>query len=216
MSSRPRLAGLLVPALLLAGCAGGNGETSLQTGAAAPDGPEATAAAAVLESTDACATVAGELIPARPETGEPMLEVPLPDGWQRDRQLDSDLVRLALTNPALTRDSFAPNLVVTAEPSPADVEQAIDLQLTGIADLVGPADLHPVRGEICGHPSATVEYTLPPMAAIPERPAVVQIIVVDHDPGTLTYTMTAQATAPADRAYERDVARMLEGVQISG
>lgn len=204
MSSRRRIAALLLPLLVLAGCTDDE-----NTGASSANG-DAPAAATQ------CAPADGELVDAGAQPGEPTLQVPLPDGWERNTQMDSEMIRLALINPGLARDDFAPNLVVTAEPSPAEVDVALDNQLSGIRSMTEQPDLTGAPGEICGHPSLTVHYVLPGLGTIPERPATVQIIVVPHGSQTLIYTMTAQTTAPADPAFERDVAAMLAGVQILG
>ena len=202
MSSRSRIAALLLPLVVLAGCAADEDTDASGSNGDAP------------AANPACTPAEGELVDLDAQPGEPTLRIPLPDGWERNTQMDSELIRLVLTNPGLARDAFAPNLVVTAERSPADVDAAFDNQLSGIGDLMGQPDLEGTPGEICGHPSMTVEYTLPSLASAPERPAVVQVVVVPHGSQTLTYAMTAQTPAPADPVYRQDVAAMLAGVQI--
>ena len=200
MLTRARAAASLLPLIVLAGCAGDDSEDSNPAAA---------------DSASACAPVEGDLIDADAAPGEPTLALPLPSGWESNTQMNSELVRLAVTNPGISRDGFAPNVVVTAEPSPADVQAAFDRQLAGLEAVADPAGVTPETGEICGHESMTLDYTLPAMGAIPERPAQVQIIVVPHGQETITYAITAQASAPSDPSYEQDLETMFSGVQIN-
>lgn len=225
MPFRRRVAGLLLPLLVLAGCSGGEDTSPADAvDAAAEAEPTAVAAAKTGSTTVAgtedpagsCGAWDGELVAAGTAAGEPTLEVPVPAGWERDTRMDSELVRLALINPGLTAGDFAPNVVVTAEPAPADAEAAIEVQLAGISEFTRRDDLEIDRGETCGHPSATVDYQLPAMGAVPARPATVKIVVVPRGPESVTYTITAQATESVDPTYERDVAAMLEGLRITG
>ena len=199
MLTRARVAVALLPLIVLAGCA--------------DDGSEDSGTAA--DAGNACATVEGDLIDADAAAGEPTLALPFPPGWEPNTQMNSVLLRLAVTNPGIARDGFAPTVVVTAEPSPADVQVAFDQQLAGLETVTDSAGVTPETGEICGYESMTFDYTLPAAGAIPERPAQVQIIVVPHEEETITYTITAQASAPADPSYEQDLETILSGVQIT-
>ena len=129
--------------------------------------------------------------------------------------MNSDVIRLAVVNPGLLDQDFAPNIVVTAEPSPADEQAALDRQLAGLGQLSGETDLTPEATDICGYSAWTLGYELPEMGAIPARPAEVQIIVVPDGDQSITYTMTAQAVAPVDPAYEEAVEAIFSGVQIT-
>lgn len=147
--------------------------------------------------------------------GEPGVEFPLLPGWERNTQMDSELVRFVVSNPELAANGFAPTVVLTAEPSPADPQVALERQLTGISDMLGPDGPATVEGEVCGYPSMGFEYTLPPMAGAPERLAAVQLIVVPHGAEAIAYSVTAQTTEPEDPAYQRDMETMLTGIRIS-
>ena len=198
MSTRTRIAAALIPLLALSACSGGD------------DAENAEA-----QASSACAAAEGELLAADSQEGEPTLEVPLPEGWETNTSMNSELIRLAVINPALTKDDFAPNVVVTAETSPADEQAAFDRQLAGLEQVAGTSDVTPERGEICGYSAWTLGYDLPAMGAIPVRPAEVQVIVVPHEDRSITYTMTAQSTAPVDPAFEEAVEEIFSGVQIT-
>lgn len=210
MSNRSRVAALIVPLFVLAACGSGGEDSST-----ASEGNAPSAGTAAAEAAD-CAPVSGPMIEVNAKDDEPRLEIPQPEGWERNTQLDSEVIRLALINPSLVQDQFSPNLVVTAEPSAADVHDAFDVQFATMAQTLGIAetDINPVDGELCGFPTKTVEYMLPAMGATPERPALVQILVVPGDEDSTTYTFTSQATEPIDPSYVEDVQTMLDGVQV--
>lgn len=228
MSTRTRLAAALVPLLVLAACSGGDdAETADAAGAsevtAAPLSSEATGTGTATDTTGPeavsaaeCTDVDGELIAADSRDGEPTLKIPALDGWENDSSMNSELIRLALVNPDLVQNDFAPNIVVTAEPSPADEQAALDRQFAGLEQASGATDLTREDGEVCGFASFVADYELPEMGAVPARPARARVIVVPNGDQTITYTLTAQATAPIDPAYSAAVEEAFSGVQISG
>jgi len=191
---------------------------SLLTACSSIEGTPVTAPSSRADGAAACASVDDPLVALNAQPGEPTVELPTPAGWERHTAMDSEIIRLGLVNTGFTRDRFTPNVVATAETSTGDPQAAFELQLTGLRRVYGdsvPATGTP--GTVCGYPSWTLDYTLPAQGSIPARPAILQVIVVPRDDSaSTTYTMTAQATAPADPQYEADVRAMFEGVQISG
>lgn len=213
MTTPVRLAALLLPLAVLAGCSSDGGTDTAAGGAesvATADGSDGAAG-----SDGLCATTDAELIAADATPGEPTVQIPQPDGWEPSREMNSDIIRLVLSNQGITRDGFAPNVVLTAEPSSADAQAEFDRQLAGLEEMVDPADVETETGTVCGYESMTVDYLLPPMAGAPERPAKAQIIVVPNGDAAITYAITAQATTPTDPSYDRDLETILTGVQIS-
>lgn len=214
---------LLLPLLVLTACGGGGDDAPVTAGDEAP-GVTAEAQAGEGNGVDGngagaggdgeCADVDGPIIAVESRDGEPQVEIPLPEDWERTTQTDSEMIRLMVGAPSIGTGQFVPNVVVTAEPSGADVDAAFEAQLTGIRQGFGIEDITTTEGTICGHPSMVAEYTAPAMGAVPERSASVQIIVVPGVSGSTTYTMTAQSTAPVDPSFEEDVTTIFEGVQI--
>lgn len=207
MSNRRRAAALVLPLVLLAACGTDSDSDSDQSASANGDGGGAAAGE--------CAAIDGPTADINTTDDEPQLQIPQPEGWERNTQLDSEMVRLALVRPELEVDGFAPNLVVTGEASPADPQGSFEVQLDSIRDDLGVPELSSTEGELCGHPAMTVEYTLPGMGAVPERPATVQMVLVAEGDQAFTYTFTAQSAPETDPSFEDDVRAMLEGVQIS-
>lgn len=207
MSTRRRAAALVLPLFLLAAC--GTDSDSDSDGSVSANGDGGGTAAGE------CAAIDGPTADINTTGDEPQLQIPQPEGWERNTQMDSEIVRLTLVQPELEIDGFAPNLVVTGEASPADPQESFDVQLDSIRDGLGVPEVSSTEGELCGHPAMTVEYTLPEMGSVPERPATVQMVVVAEDDRAFTYTFTAQSAPETDPAFEEDVRAMLEGVQIS-
>lgn len=213
MFTRARVAFLLVPMVVLAGCASDDdADTAATAGGDVTSSADASADSA---GNSACADTDAELLEARSEPGEPTVQLPVPEGWERNTQMDSEVVRIVLTNMGIVRDQFAPNIVVTAEPAPADPQEAFAMQLAGAGDMLGTETPETVEGEVCGFPSMSFEQPVPAMASAPERQIAVQMIVVPHGSGAITYTMTAQATEPADPSYAPALETMFSEIQIS-
>lgn len=194
MSTRTSIAAALLPLLALTACSSGD------------DSAEAEASK--------CASVEGELLAADPLEGQPSLEIPLPEGWESNTAMNSEMIRLAVVAPELEKDNLAPNVVVTSEPSPADGQVALDRQLAGLETFADTSGITPEAGEVCGYSAWRFGYEIPEMGQIPARPAEVQVIVVPHGDQAITYTMTAQSTEPVDPAYDEAVDEIFAGVQI--
>src|SRR5690349_24063413 len=77
---------------------------------AAPDMGKAPATASDCTSVDAPMT----RIPGHTDE-EPVLSIPQPNGWDRVRLMDSDLIRFTMRNQSLAKDGFAPTAVVTLD-----------------------------------------------------------------------------------------------------
>ncbi|KKO82263.1 hypothetical protein WU86_03930 [Corynebacterium xerosis] len=145
MGKRARIAvaGASAMALLLAGCGSGdegdegdattdtNTTTNTATESAqesaqdgTTDSETAAAETSTAEDTATETAAAGECAPATVAVeeaggadGGPTFGVPLPDGWNRVGEFESDMIPLALANQGLSADGFTPTAVLTIEPS---------------------------------------------------------------------------------------------------
>src|SRR6476659_2860747 len=92
---------------------------------AAPDMGKAPATASDCTSVDATMTS----IPDHSDE-EPVMKIPQPEGWERVTMMDSELIRFTMRNAALTKDGFAPTVVVTLESHPgiAEPREVFDAQ----------------------------------------------------------------------------------------
>ena len=98
-------------------------------GVAAPNPGGAGATAAECTAVD----VALSTIPSQ-ATGEPVLKIPQPDGWERVTMMDSELIRYAMRNVDLVSDGFAPTAVVTLESQPgrSEPDEVFEAQRSGL------------------------------------------------------------------------------------
>lgn len=154
-------------------------------------------------------------IPAQSDR-EPVLRIPVPDGWERSQRLDSELIRFTIGNPGLVADNFVPNVVVTLEPVSGvdDAGLAFEQQRLGLQDMLGATDLRVSDHTLCGLPAQTIDYLTPPLGNVRPHPATVVMVAIDTDTAMYVTSLTAQTFEPDDPTYRRDVDTMLSGFQV--
>lgn len=172
----------------------------------APSGDSSACAAADTETVDVPALAAGE----------PGVRVPQPPGWTRFTQMDSEIIRLALANPSLIANKFAPNIVITVEPAPSqDAESVYAQAQDNLVSIAGALDMAVTPVMVCGLPAERLSFRSPGMGAqSAERH--LQAIQVFVRGGGRPYliSVTVQTTDPKNADYQRDSTRMLDGVQV--
>jgi len=177
---------------------------------------KATASTAPAEGTASpdCTAVDGPLLTAKHEAGEPEIALPQPDGWERNESLDSQVIRLVIGNPSLTRNGFAPNIVITVGTHPSDVEAAFRTELAGMESSGSTAIGSPETTTICGYPARTAGYTAAPMGSTPARPMTTTFVGIEKgESSTFIVALVGQSTNPDDMDQLRSI---IAGVQISG
>lgn len=161
---------------------------------------------------EACRSVSGPLIRAQ---GEPRIELPQPANWKRESSVESGMVRLALVNRTMISDGFAPNVVVTVEPSSGSFDQIVNGQLAGLEQL-GVDAPDGERSTVCGFDAYTVTYEASGAQGVPVHPITSRIIVVPGDGGSAqTVVLTIQSTDAENATFRADSAKILDGVQIT-
>ena len=239
MGKRARIAvaGASAMALLLAGCGSGdegdattdtNTTTNTATESAqesAQDGTTDSETAAAETSTAADTATetaaAGECAPATVAVeeaggadGGPTFGVPLPDGWNRVGEFESDMIPLALANQGLSADGFTPTAVLTIEPSQVGGEQEFDRQLAMVEQLGRPGTVTEREpGTTCGHESQVIEYEMegPNGIVTAVTALIVSVPVAD---GFMTAVLSAQS-ADADNAdYAEGLRTMVDEFQV--
>ncbi len=199
-------ASLTVVALSIAGCA------SVVAGSAV----KAPGASSV--NNTACAAVSSPLAPIEAHApSEPTLRIPQPAGWQRNRQLDSQLIRYAQVNSDLVENSFAPAVTVTLESAPgtsADEVAALARERSGLTTVLGAADLSTTSTTLCGYRAERVTYTAPPMGRVPARKATTLDVVATLHGTLYVATVTIQGTNPDNPTYAHDAKNILTGFQM--
>lgn len=197
---RPAVAAVLAAGLLVSGCSGSK--------------PVA----------EKCQTVSAPLtdIPTRTDQ-EPKLRIPVPDGWERATQLDSEQIRFAIRSPKLATDNFTPNAVVTLQKISADLgkpDQILQAQLDQLTKKLDIKDVQSTPTKVCGAPALTSTYITPELRLNPKVPGVpprkASSLGVVYRSGDDNYvaTVTVQSVKADNPAYAGDSDTILKGFQI--
>lgn len=225
---RRRARWVLAPAVIgligVSGAACSTGTSGTANTAATASATAATTSAAA--SSSALAPVAnGECAePGAPvvelatyASTDPIVGVPVPEGWERNTSMDSELIRGTFGNKGLVKDGFASNVTIAMEDvtgTASSAQEGVQAQVDAIAaiggQLVSKEDV-----TVCGNPAALAQIRLPAMGTIPERDGSL-LIVVSESGDTLTATvLTLQTLDSSDPVYLADAATIVEGVQIT-
>lgn len=175
-------------------------------------------------SADKCETVSAQLtdIPTRTDQ-EPKLRIPMPAGWERSTQMDSEQIRFALRNPALAADGFTPNAVVTLQKVGADLgkpEQILQAQTDQLVKKLKLTDVVSNPTTVCGAPALSSTYTTPELKLgpkvppVPPRKATSLGMVYRGGDSNYVATVTVQTVKADNQTYQNDSAEILKGFQI--
>ena len=197
---RPVLAAVLVAGLLLSGCSGSK------------------------PAAEKCQTVSAPLtdIPTRTDQ-EPKLRIPVPAGWERATQLDSEQIRFAIRNPKLAADNFTPNAVVTLQKVSADLgkpDQILQAQTDQLTKKLNITDVKSTSTKVCGAPALSSTYITPELRlnpkapGIPPRTATSLGMVYRGDDANYVATVTIQTVKGDNPEFISDSDTILKGFQI--
>lgn len=195
--------------LLLTGCSQnvtGTAVTAAAGDSAADGGDEARCTAVDAPLDD---------IPSEGDS-EPLLRIPIPDGWERNAMMDSEVIRYTIVSTDLISNDFAPNAVVTLESVRGSqaAEEVFEQNRANLETGLGAFDLDTVANTTCGLPSETTYYVAPPMGPAPERPIIMHAVVAEGGGSTYLATVTIQTTDPSDPRYVTDSQEIIDGFQM--
>lgn len=173
---------------------------------------------------DKCQTVSAQLsdIPTRTDQ-EPKLRIPVPAGWERSTQMDSEQIRFALRNPGLAADGFTPNAVVTLQRVNSDLgkpEQILQAQTDQLTKKLNLTDVMSTSTSVCGAPALLSSYTTPEIKLgskippVPPRKATSLGAVYRGGDANYVATLTLQTIKPDNETYVKDSQEILKGFQI--
>lgn len=206
---RPQLLIVAAAAVLLTACTQDVTGTAVR---AAGAGPDATGG----DQTE-CVSVSAPLddIPTEDDT-EPLLRIPVPDGWERNTMMDNDVIRYSIVSSDLVADGFATNAVVTLESvrGSQDPAEVFDQNRANLETGLGAFDLETVDTTTCGLPAETTYYIAPRMGSAPERPVVMHAVVAEDGGYTFLATLTIQTTEPDNPQYIDDTQEIVDGFQM--
>ncbi len=225
--------GRLVPTLTALVCAGALAATAACSSDASDDsasgGESSTSAAASTTSAAAgssgaeselgdCAEPTVELLELEGHSdAEPLVRLPLPEGWERNTMMDSEMVRGMIGAPHLA-DHDAETVpvinVVFDEVTgfDGDAEEIVDAQVAGY-DQIGGTVLDRSSTEVCGLYTERVEATAQVMG--PEESELSALITVYQTEGaSYAIVVTAQGPDPQNPEYQEAVDTVFEQIQI--
>jgi LysM repeat protein len=175
-------------------------------------------------SAEKCQTVSAPLtdIPTRTDQ-EPKLRIPVPEGWERSTQMDSEQIRFAIRSPKLSAEGFVPNAVVTLQRAPTDLgkpEQILQAQTDQLTKKLNLTDVSSTQTKVCGAPALSSTYTtteiklgrkIPP---VPARKATSLGVVYRGGDANYVATVTVQTVKADEQTYMADSEMILKGFQI--
>ena len=121
------------------------------------------------------------------------MRIPLPPGWERSTKMDSESIRFAIRNPALSADGFTPNAVVTLQKVGNDMgkpEKVLELQNEQLTKKLKLTDMNTSPTELCGAPALSSTYTAPEVKLGPKNPRSRRAKRVRSVPSTAPVTTT--------------------------
>lgn len=171
-----------------------------------------------------CETVSAPMtdIPTRTDQ-EPKLRIPVPEGWERATQLDSEQIRFAIRSPKLAADNFTPNAVVTMQKVSADLgkpDQILQAQTDQLTKKLDITDVTSTPTKVCGAPALSSTYTTPELRinpkipAVPARKATSLGVVYRGSDANYVATVTVQAVKADNPGFVSDSETILKGFQI--
>ncbi|MFM9035819.1 MAG: LpqN/LpqT family lipoprotein [Mycobacterium sp.] len=171
-----------------------------------------------------CETVSAPMtdIPTRTDQ-EPKLRIPVPEGWERATQLDSEQIRFAIRSPKLAADNFTPNAVVTMQRVSADLgkpDQILQAQTDQLTQKLNITDVKSTPTKVCGAPALSSTYTTPELrlnpkiSAVPPRKATSLGVVYRSGDANYVATVTVQAVKADNPGFVQDSETILKGFQI--
>jgi hypothetical protein len=186
--------------------------------ASALSGAGAQAPIVAAPKRSVCEEVLAPLSPIESRSpAEPVLRIPQPPGWQRASELDSDIVRYAMTNQDLAGNDFMPTAVVTLEYAPGtnqDQQKIFDQERATLSDRLGVTNMRTTETTRCGQRAEVVRYDAPALGQIPPRAATTLIVIAAFSGNEYAATVTVQAADPDNPTYVRDAQAILTGFQM--
>ncbi|BBY75613.1 hypothetical protein MPRF_25120 [Mycolicibacterium parafortuitum] len=146
---------------------------------------------------------------------DPVLRIPVPEGWKRISALDSPMIRFVIRADKLASRGVAPTAVVTLESHRGELsarsffdEQRRQVTRLGVTDLV----LNDTT--LCGLPAVRGHYMSPKIGATGSRRAELLSAVMYTKGRTFGVAVTVQSADENDPEYQHDAAQILDGFQM--
>lgn len=219
--------GRLVPALAALACAGALAATAACSSDASDDsasgGETTTSAASGSSAADAelgdCAEPTVEVLDLETyDDAEPVVQLPVPEGWERNTMMDSQMIRATIGLPDQMDEETGGvpvvNVVIEDVSHIADggAEGIIEAEVAGV-EQVGGTVTDRTSTEICGLPSERAEAVAALMGD-EESELAFQVMVYEAGDAAYAVVLTAQAPDPQNPEYRAGVETIFDEIQI--
>ena len=175
-------------------------------------------------SADKCESVSAPMtdIPTRTDQ-EPKLRIPIPQGWERSTQMDSENIRFSIRAQGLTANGFTPNAVVTLQKVAGDIGKPIQIlqaQQDQLTKKLNLKDVTTTETKVCGAPALSATYKTPELKlgpklpSVPERTATSLGTVYRTGDANYVATLTVQTIKPDDPNYVKASEQIVKGFQL--
>jgi hypothetical protein len=148
-------------------------------------------------------------------TTEPKLRVPQPTDWETVPKMTRGLIRFVMTNPRLTGNMFASNVVVTLEKTNYFDAQTIFADQRKLLVRRGKvSDLNSQPSTVCGLPADLISFRGPRMLGRGQRAVTTLAVVAPVGNKQYLVTATAQTADPDNAVYRKDIKTIFDGLQV--
>ncbi|HIW92191.1 MAG TPA: LpqN/LpqT family lipoprotein [Candidatus Corynebacterium avicola] len=211
---RHALRPLLIPTLCavglgLASCSEDSDDTSADDTTAASSAE--TGSGEEAEATD-CAPYSGETVEANNNPGEPVVTVPVPEGWGRSTEMDSEMIRLMIGDGNVSEPPV-PNVNVVMEQGDGEPEDLFAQSLDGVENSLETEDLTSEETSLCDFPAMRLDYVQ--TQGNIEWDTTQYMVSVPAEDGQYLATITLMAGDPAS---EEDLAlrqEIIDGIEVA-
>lgn len=155
------------------------------------------------------------------------MRIPVPPGWERSTEIETEQFRFSIRNKSLAADGFTPNAVVSLQKVAGDLgkpEQILQAQQEQLAKKLDIKDVKSESTSVCGAPALSSTYTTPELKlgkaggkeipTIPERRATTLGTVYRAGDSNYVATLTVQTIKPDNPTYMKDSGEILKGFQL--
>jgi hypothetical protein len=176
----------------------------------------ATGQPRITGTTSACNFVSAPMMPVPSRADdEPHVLIPMPSGWERDSEHESEDRRFAMRNGSAQAGRIAVasarlrTLVGHHEPA----KEFENVRVKAEKDS-HTRDVTATGADVCGYPAQIFRYTRLPMWELPMRPETLLMVVVPATGKTHEVALNITTSHADDPEFRRGIDTILSGLQV--
>jgi Probable lipoprotein LpqN len=176
----------------------------------------ATGQPRITGTTSACNFVSASLtpVPSRADD-EPQVLIPVPSGWERDSEHESERDRFAMRNGSARsgRIAVASVMLRTLVGHHEPAKEFEDVRLKAEKDTYN-RDVTAAGADVCGYPAQIFRYTRLPMWDLPMRPEILLMVLVPAAGKTHEVALNITTSHADDPEFRRGIDTIMSGFQV--